>query len=77
MCVSLFKHYLLYLFLLCFSFLAVNPEMSCGSLWVLANINVNGYYRVNYDLRNWERLIAQLNSDCQVHSETDSDINYC
>uniref|UniRef100_A0A3Q3BS38 Alanyl aminopeptidase, membrane n=1 Tax=Kryptolebias marmoratus TaxID=37003 RepID=A0A3Q3BS38_KRYMA len=37
-----------------------------GSSWVLANINVTGYYRVNYDLGNWERLFAQLSSDHQV-----------
>ncbi|XP_077066478.1 alanyl (membrane) aminopeptidase b, tandem duplicate 1 [Siphateles boraxobius] len=28
--------------------------------WVLANINVTGYYRVNYDQGNWERLINVL-----------------
>ncbi|KAM7396134.1 hypothetical protein PAMP_019202 [Pampus punctatissimus] len=41
---------------------AVNVEMMSGGSWVLANINVTGYYRVNYDLGNWERLLAQLNS---------------
>ncbi|KAM7413855.1 hypothetical protein PAMA_018920 [Pampus argenteus] len=41
---------------------AVNEEMTSGGSWVLANINVTGYYRVNYDLGNWERLLAQLNS---------------
>uniref|UniRef100_A0A669BMZ5 Aminopeptidase n=1 Tax=Oreochromis niloticus TaxID=8128 RepID=A0A669BMZ5_ORENI len=34
--------------------------------WVLANINVTGYYRVNYDLGNWERLFTQLNTDHKV-----------
>uniref|UniRef100_A0A671UW89 Aminopeptidase n=1 Tax=Sparus aurata TaxID=8175 RepID=A0A671UW89_SPAAU len=29
-----------------------------GDLWVLANINATGYYRVNYDLGNWERLLV-------------------
>ncbi|XP_051740471.1 alanyl (membrane) aminopeptidase b, tandem duplicate 1 [Ctenopharyngodon idella] len=28
--------------------------------WVLANINVTGYYRVNYDNENWERLLSVL-----------------
>ncbi|XP_056106759.1 alanyl (membrane) aminopeptidase b, tandem duplicate 1 [Rhinichthys klamathensis goyatoka] len=28
--------------------------------WVLANINVTGYYRVNYDQVNWERLLNVL-----------------
>ncbi|XP_059190936.1 aminopeptidase N-like [Centropristis striata] len=45
---------------------AVNSEMRSGGSWVLANINVTGYYRVNYDLENWERLFAQLHSDHKV-----------
>ncbi|XP_056307905.1 alanyl (membrane) aminopeptidase b, tandem duplicate 1 [Danio aesculapii] len=28
--------------------------------WVLANINTTGYYRVNYDEQNWERLLNAL-----------------
>ncbi|XP_051978901.1 aminopeptidase N-like isoform X2 [Xyrauchen texanus] len=28
--------------------------------WILANINVVGYYRVNYDDENWERLLNAL-----------------
>lgn len=52
-----------------FSLSVVNVEMRSGSLWVLANINVTGYYRVNYDLGNWERLINQLNTDYQVQSD--------
>ncbi|XP_051918183.1 aminopeptidase Ey-like [Hippocampus zosterae] len=45
----------------------VNLEMrSGGALWILANINVTGYYRVNYDPGNWERLLAQLIRDHQV-----------
>ncbi|KAM4039269.1 aminopeptidase N [Anomaloglossus baeobatrachus] len=34
-----------------------------GSNWLLANINVTGYYRVNYDDENWNKLINQLNVD--------------
>ncbi|KAL7866778.1 hypothetical protein AOLI_G00145920 [Acnodon oligacanthus] len=34
--------------------------------WVLVNVNVSGYYRVNYDLENWERLLSQLNSNHQI-----------
>uniref|UniRef100_A0A6Q2ZIH0 Aminopeptidase n=1 Tax=Esox lucius TaxID=8010 RepID=A0A6Q2ZIH0_ESOLU len=30
--------------------------------WVLANLNVSGYYRVNYDVPNWERLLNVLNT---------------
>lgn len=34
--------------------------------WVLANINVTGYYRVNYDQANWERLLNVLQTSRQV-----------
>uniref|UniRef100_A0A8C9SJF2 Aminopeptidase n=1 Tax=Scleropages formosus TaxID=113540 RepID=A0A8C9SJF2_SCLFO len=34
-----------------------------GTEWVLANINVSGYYRVDYDLNNWEKLLTQLNEN--------------
>uniref|UniRef100_A0A8C1F1Q6 Aminopeptidase n=1 Tax=Cyprinus carpio carpio TaxID=630221 RepID=A0A8C1F1Q6_CYPCA len=34
--------------------------------WVLANLHVSGYFRVNYDLGNWERLLSQLESNHQV-----------
>lgn len=44
----------------------VNMEMRSGGAWVLANVNVTGYYRVNYDLGNWERLLIQLNTDHEV-----------
>ena len=46
---------------------AVNLDMRSGPSWVLANINVTGYYRVNYDLGNWERLFVQLSRDHQVN----------
>lgn len=35
-------------------FVAKNGE------WILANINCAGYYRVNYNPENWERLLTQL-----------------
>lgn len=46
----------------------LNVEMrrSSNTSWVLANLNVTGYYRVNYDPENWERLLGQLGSDPQV-----------
>lgn len=37
-----------------------------GEDWVLANINVSGYFRVNYDLDNWDRLLSLLNTDHRV-----------
>uniref|UniRef100_A0A672KUI2 Aminopeptidase n=1 Tax=Sinocyclocheilus grahami TaxID=75366 RepID=A0A672KUI2_SINGR len=33
--------------------------------WVLANINVTGYYRVNYDNDNWQRLLNALQNSRQ------------
>ncbi|XP_059208494.1 aminopeptidase Ey-like isoform X1 [Centropristis striata] len=33
--------------------------------WLLANINTKGFYRVNYDSENWERLLAKLSSGHQ------------
>uniref|UniRef100_A0A8C5M350 Aminopeptidase n=1 Tax=Leptobrachium leishanense TaxID=445787 RepID=A0A8C5M350_9ANUR len=41
----------------------VDAFQTPASDWLLANINVTGYYRVNYDDTNWNKLIAQLESD--------------
>uniref|UniRef100_A0A3B4CG94 Aminopeptidase n=1 Tax=Pygocentrus nattereri TaxID=42514 RepID=A0A3B4CG94_PYGNA len=37
-----------------------------GGDWVLLNLNLTGYYRVNYDTENWERILNQLNSNHQA-----------
>ncbi|XP_017284211.1 aminopeptidase Ey isoform X2 [Kryptolebias marmoratus] len=43
-----------------------NTDMALGaSAWLLANINMKGFYRVNYDAENWERLLAKLSSNHQ------------
>lgn len=43
------------------------PEMqSTGTDWVLVNIDVVGYYRVNYDDGNWQKLLKQLETDHKV-----------
>ena len=31
-----------------------------GNDFILANLEVSGFYRVNYDESNWEKLISQL-----------------
>ncbi|XP_017554975.2 aminopeptidase N-like [Pygocentrus nattereri] len=45
---------------------ATHEPMRTNSEWVLANVNVSGFYRVNYDSQNWQRLISQLTSDHSV-----------
>ncbi|XP_043957775.1 aminopeptidase Ey-like [Gambusia affinis] len=45
---------------------ATNAELVIGgSDWLVANVNMTGFYRVNYDETNWERLIAKLISNHQ------------
>ncbi|XP_027871824.1 aminopeptidase Ey-like isoform X1 [Xiphophorus couchianus] len=45
---------------------ATNAELVLGgSDWLVANVNMTGFYRVNYDETNWERLIAKLISNHQ------------
>lgn len=41
-----------------------NPEMKAdGTNWVLANHNMVGYYRVNYDDGNWQQLLNTLSTN--------------
>uniref|UniRef100_A0A3P8SB73 Aminopeptidase n=1 Tax=Amphiprion percula TaxID=161767 RepID=A0A3P8SB73_AMPPE len=40
-----------------------NKDMALGTNdWLVANINMKGFYRVNYDSKNWDNLINKLNS---------------
>ncbi|XP_043934238.1 aminopeptidase Ey-like [Protopterus annectens] len=45
---------------------AINPSFQVNNDWLLLNINMTGYYRVNYDTGNWERLLNQLNTNHSV-----------
>ncbi len=40
-----------------------------GNDWVLVNVNITGYYRVNYDTENWERLLNQLTENHEVKTQ--------
>nr|XP_033775373.1 aminopeptidase Ey-like isoform X2 [Geotrypetes seraphini] len=40
----------------------VNPDFITNE-WLLLNIDVKGYYRVNYDSANWERLLTALQNN--------------
>uniref|UniRef100_A0A8C9X018 Aminopeptidase n=1 Tax=Sander lucioperca TaxID=283035 RepID=A0A8C9X018_SANLU len=51
---------------LSYEFLSKNGE------WILANINCTGYYRVNYNPENWDRLLTQLEIDPHVRQLIDN-----
>ena len=44
---------------------------STKSNWIIANLKHSGFYRVNYDMDNWNALVATLNSvDIKLIDET-------
>ncbi|XP_075288117.1 aminopeptidase N [Opisthocomus hoazin] len=44
-----------------------NSEFQVSSPdWLLLNLNVSGYFRVNYNRENWDQLLSQLSTDHQV-----------
>ena len=45
--------------------------MSSENEWVLANIKRAGFYRVNYNIENWNRIIAYLNSPSESLASID------
>lgn len=54
-----------------FFFLSVENKPNVktgGSQWLLANINLVGYYRVNYDDGNWEKLLNALRATHTVRN---------
>ena len=50
---------------------AINQTLlaDVSDVWVLVNMDMTFYYRVNYDVSNWELLIAQLQADHQVKQQ--------
>uniref|UniRef100_A0A3Q1CHB3 Aminopeptidase n=1 Tax=Amphiprion ocellaris TaxID=80972 RepID=A0A3Q1CHB3_AMPOC len=49
-----------------FSVASIPAMKVTGNDWVLANIDVAGYYRVNYDQANWDKLLNALNTNHEV-----------
>lgn len=50
-------------------FVEVFPEMQISDSdhdWVILNLNMTGYYRVNYDKLGWKKLNQQLEKDHKV-----------
>lgn len=45
-------------------------EIKSTDEWLVANINMTGFYRVNYDSDNWDRLLATLNTNHEVGNPT-------
>jgi len=46
---------------------ATNSNFSVGSsTWLLLNLNVSGYFRVNYNQENWDQLLQPLSNNHQV-----------
>uniref|UniRef100_A0A3Q2ULB0 Aminopeptidase n=1 Tax=Fundulus heteroclitus TaxID=8078 RepID=A0A3Q2ULB0_FUNHE len=44
----------------------ISEMVTGGSDWLLANLDVVGYYRVNYDDSNWSKLLNALNTNHNV-----------
>ena len=50
-------------FFFCYLEIQANIE---ASDWILGNVQELGYYRMNYDLDNWRKLIGQLKANHEV-----------
>ena len=51
-----------------FLFLAIISltEPLCNNTYLLANLELVGFYRVNYDQQNWKLIFNQLKTDFRV-----------
>ena len=47
-----------------------NSRLKSSDDWIIANIQQNGFYRVNYDENNWRALSRQLKTRHQVMKTT-------
>ena len=56
------NHYLL---------ISKNASMNIEGEWFKFNVDASGYYIVNYDVKNWNRIIRQLRDDHKVFSGLD------
>ncbi|XP_061855431.1 aminopeptidase N [Colius striatus] len=46
---------------------AINEQFKVAeNSWLLLNLNVSGYFRVNYNQENWDQLLNQLSTNHQV-----------
>lgn len=46
--------------------IAIDKEIE-SSDWLMVNLQVTGYYRVNYDITNWKLIIKHLNDPRRYH----------
>ena len=55
------------LYLLIFVFILVKlPAGTKENSWFKMNVGQTGFYRVNYQIENWQKLVRQLNTSHQV-----------
>lgn len=46
--------------------IVINEEINAND-WLIVNLQVTGYYRVNYDAANWKLIIHHLNDPQRFH----------
>ena len=48
------------------TYVSVSFDVPAGAKWLKANVDMNGFYRVQYTESNWKALITQLKDDHTV-----------